>query len=77
MARMRPQVRGLRCTPTCASAACTLKAPRLGFCCSLLTASMAFRSTLRTPGGLPCDLSSRPSTPSSTHRLRILWTVER
>ena len=35
------------------------------------------QSTFRTPGGLPCGLSSSPSTPCSTHRLNTLWTVER
>jgi hypothetical protein len=62
--------------PTWASAACTRKAPRFGFCWRRLTASMAFRSTLRTPGGRPWGLSCSPSGPSSTQRFRTRWTVD-
>src|SRR5215208_5954138 len=40
-----------------ASAACTRNAPRWGFCCRRLMASIALRSTLRTPEGRPWGLS--------------------
>ena len=43
-----------------------------GFSCKRLTASIALRSTFRTPFGLPRFLSSSPSGPSSTQRLTTL-----
>jgi hypothetical protein len=68
---MRPQVLGLRCMPICASAAWMRNSPRFGFCWKRRIASMAFRVTFLTPGGLPWGLSSSPSGPSSAHRFRI------
>ncbi len=76
MASILPQVRGLRWIPICASAAWILNSPRLGFCWKRLTASMAFRVTLRTPVGLPWGPSSKPSGPSSTHLLSTRYTVD-
>src|SRR5215213_6835515 len=70
-----PQVLGLRCIPICARAAWIRYSPRWGFCWKRLTASIALSVTLRTPGGRPWGLSSRPSIPSSAHRFGTLWTV--
>lgn len=39
----------------------------LGFCASLLTASMAAKVTFLTPAGRPEGLSPRPSIPYSFH----------
>jgi hypothetical protein len=50
-------------------------ADALGFRRRRLTASIALRVNLQTPGGLPWGLSSRPSTPSRTHLLTAACVV--
>src|SRR2546422_3824714 len=71
---IRPHVRGDAFIPSWSNAACILHSPISGFSC-FLRISLAI-SIVTTLGALRArDLSSRPLTPSLTHRFNVVYTV--